>query len=162
MILSKKVILLGHFGVGKTSLIQKFVHSKFSEKYITTIGVKVDKKVVRVNGRELSLIIWDIAGENARQKVPQAYKMGAHGAIFVFDVMRPSTYENIEDDIKHMQSILPPMPFVLVGNKKDLMSEQKLNVLKKALPKNDFFFSSAKTGELVEEMFGKLAKLMTQ
>ncbi len=162
MILSKKVILLGQFGVGKTSLIQKFIHSKFSEKYITTIGVKVDKKVITINGRELSLIVWDIAGESAHQKVPKAYKMGAHGAIFVFDVMRPSTYESIEEDIKHMQSILPPMPVVLVGNKKDLISEQKLNALKKILPKNNYFFSSAKTGELVEDMFDKLAKLMIQ
>ncbi|MCF6352708.1 MAG: GTP-binding protein [Cyclobacteriaceae bacterium] len=162
MILSKKVILLGYFGVGKTSLIQKFVHRKFSEEYITTIGVRVDKKVVTINGREISLIIWDIAGENAHQKVPQAYRMGAHGAIFVFDVTRPSTYDNIEVDIKHMQSILPPMPFVLVGNKKDLISEQKLNDLQKKLPQNDYFFSSAKTGEQVEEAFAKLAKLIVQ
>ncbi len=162
MALSKKIILLGHFGVGKTSLIQRFVHQKFSEKYLTTIGVKVDKKVVVIDGRELSMIIWDIAGENTQQKVPESYKLGAHGAIYVFDLTRPSSYDLIEQEVSHLQNILPPIPFVLVGNKLDLLTEEEFNSLRKKLPAYDYIFSSAKTGEGVEEMFFYLAKQMLQ
>ncbi len=160
MTLSKKVILLGHFGVGKTSLIKRFVHQKFSEEYLTTIGVKIDKKVVTVDGKELSMIIWDIAGETVSQRVPESYKLGANGAIFVFDLTRPSTYEKLEEEIAYLKSILPPTPFVLVGNKVDLVEEDKLNTIKQILPNKNIFFSSAKTGNNVEDLFNSLAKLM--
>jgi small GTP-binding protein len=160
--LSKKVILLGHFGVGKTSLIKRYVHQKFSEEYLTTIGVKIDKKVVNINGREISMLIWDIAGENTQQKVPSSYKLGAHGVIFVFDLTRPSSYENLEEDIVHMQNILPPIPFVLVGNKTDIIDDDQLVTIKDSLPVYKYFFSSAKTGDHVEELFEELGKLMIQ
>lgn len=162
MILSKKIILLGHFGVGKTSLIKRFVHQIFSEEYITTIGVKIDKKVVSLNGKEVSLIIWDIAGENARQKVPESYKIGAHGVIFVFDLTRPSSYQKLAEDIEHMQNILPPIPFILVGNKLDLIDEERMAIIQQTLPDHDYIFSSAKTGAHVEDLFVNLTKLMIQ
>ena len=67
--MNKKVILVGHFGVGKSSLVKRFVHSQFSEEYITTIGVKIDKKAITVNGITVNLLIWDIAGEDSQKKI---------------------------------------------------------------------------------------------
>jgi len=128
---SKKVILVGHFGVGKTSLISRFVHQKFSDQYLTTIGVKIDKKAVHINGAELPLIIWDIAGETSQQKIPESYKLGANGVIHVFDLSRPSTYENLQSDTDNIRDLLPNVPITQIGNKNDLIDDNKMKAIKK-------------------------------
>jgi small GTP-binding protein len=74
--ISKKVILTGSFGVGKTSLFNQFIFNQFSDKYLTTIGVKVNKKVINIGGEDLSLLLWDIAGEVSQDKVPTSYFLG--------------------------------------------------------------------------------------
>ena len=77
--IQKKVCLLGGFAVGKTSLVSRFVTSIFSEKYLTTVGVKVDKKLVSVNGQDVTLMLWDIYGEDEFQTVQPSYLRGASG-----------------------------------------------------------------------------------
>ena len=72
----KKVVLVGHFGVGKSSLVQRFVHQQFSEKYLTTIGVKIDKKVVSLGDVSVKMMLWDIAGESMTMKIPKKYLFG--------------------------------------------------------------------------------------
>ena len=120
--ISKKVILTGSFGVGKTSLFNQIIYAKFSDKYLTTIGVKVNKKNLTVKGKELSMLLWDIAGEVAQDKVPTSYFLGASGIIYVFDLTRPSTYKNIDKDIDYLKGIVNGGIIKIVGNKSDLAS----------------------------------------
>lgn len=160
MSVSKKVILIGHFGVGKSSLVQRFVHQKFSDKYITTIGVKIDKKIVTVDGFQVTMIIWDIAGEDSQQKVPTSYRLGAHGALYVFDISRPSTYENLQAELEYLEGIIPGIPVQILANKSDLLSEEEKQEIIGGLPRNDVFETSAKSGLHVEEAFALLAKSM--
>ena len=122
---SKKVILAGSFGVGKTSLFNQFIFNKFDDKYLTTIGVKVNKKVVAIGERQLSILLWDIAGEVAQDKVPVTYFLGASGVIYVFDLNRPSTYKNIQQDIEYLSGILDGGVIKVVGNKKDLRNDEQ-------------------------------------
>ena len=75
--IAKKVLLVGNFGVGKTSLIRQFVLNEFSEDYISTIGVRVSTKIVNLNGEQIKLLIWDVAGTKDDEKVPKAYFLGA-------------------------------------------------------------------------------------
>ena len=93
-----KVLLTGNFGVGKTSLFQQFIFSKFDERYLTTIGVKVDKKEIDIHGALVEIFLWDVAGEVSQEKVPISYFLGAHGIIYVFDLTRPLTYQNLKND----------------------------------------------------------------
>lgn len=158
MQISKKVILLGLFGVGKTSLIKRFVHQKFDEKYITTIGVKVDKKVLNIHGVELSMLIWDIAGESSQQKVPNSYKLGSNGIMYVFDVTRPSSFENIHDELKALNDLLPNVPIQLVGNKTDLLDENQVEKVTNTIGLTNIIWSSAKTGKGVEEAFEAIGR----
>ncbi len=158
--ISKKVILIGHFGVGKSSLVRRYVHQVFSDDYLTTIGVKIDKKEISIDGIGLKLIIWDIAGEESQQKVPQSYRLGAHGAFYIFDVSRPSTYEHLADEITYLNEIIPGIPIQVMGNKSDLLNQEELDTLKAQIGMDDVQFSSAKTGEHVEEAFLNLAKEM--
>jgi len=94
--IAKKVLLVGSFGVGKTSLITRFVNNEFSEDYISTIGVRVSTKEIQINNEPLKLLIWDIAGTQKDEKIPKAYFLGASAAMFVFDVSREETYVNIK------------------------------------------------------------------
>jgi len=155
--LSKKVILTGSFGVGKTSLFERFINNKFEDKYLTTIGVKVGKKLVETEKGDLSMMIWDIAGEVAQNKVPTSYFLGTSGIIYVFDVTRPSTYGNLKEDIEYLKSINKLTTIRIVGNKKDLVTDEALESLTKEIPLSINLFTSAKTGENVTKLFHDFA-----
>lgn len=156
--ISKKVIITGSFGVGKTSLFNRFLYSKFDEKYLTTIGVKVDKKVIEVDGQELNLLLWDVAGEISQDKVPHSYFLGTSGVIYVFDLTRPITAKNLEADLKYLRKISPGISIKVIGNKKDAVSEEEiLDFTEKTNVKYDFL-TSAKTGENIEDLFNSLGK----
>ena len=156
--ISKKIILTGSFGVGKTSLFNRFLYSKFDEKYLTTIGVKVDKKVIEIDGKELNLLIWDIAGEISQNKVPNSYFLGTSGIIYVFDLTRPITVKNLETDLEHLRKLSPGVTIKTVGNKKDLVTAEQIRKFEEVTGVEYDFLSSAKTGENVEEIFTALGK----
>lgn len=163
--ISKKVCMVGAFSVGKTSLVQRFVRSIFSEKYLTTLGVKIDKKVVTVDGNEVTLMLWDIYGEDEFQKLRISYLKGASGYLLVADGTRPDTldaavniHERIKDTIGHL-------PFILLLNKSDLTEEWELKDedIADLLEKNwTIQKTSAKTGAGVEEAFFTLARKMIE
>jgi small GTP-binding protein len=156
--LKAKIILTGNFGVGKTSLFQRFLFSRFDEKYLTTIGVKVDKRVVKLETDEVQLFLWDVAGEVSQDKVPLSYFLGAHGIIYVFDVTRPLTYENIEKDVNYLKSKAKKAVIKVVGNKSDLLSSAELADVLNKLPYPSDLTTSAKTGTNVEKLFEDLAQ----
>ncbi|MFM2268087.1 MAG: hypothetical protein RL757_1528 [Bacteroidota bacterium] len=160
--ISKKVILTGSFGVGKTSLFNRFIYQQFSDKYLTTIGVKVNKKSVFVEENEISLLLWDIAGEVSQDKVPVSYFLGAGGIVYVIDLNRPITFKNMESDIKLLQEMLPDGIVTVVGNKVDLIEPEQLEEIKKTLSMPLNFVTSAKNGDHVEEMFLDLATKLLQ
>jgi small GTP-binding protein len=159
-VLQKKIALLGASGVGKTSLVRRFVSSLFDEKYLTTIGVKVDKKVIRAGAEDLTLMIWDVAGAEEHFSVPSTYVKGAAGYLLVADGTRPETIATAAAIAEQMDRDLGAIPFVFVLNKKDLVDAwqpdaDRLEALRpRALA---ILPSSAKTGEGVEDAFQRLA-----
>jgi len=153
---SKKIILIGNFGVGKTSLTRQFVYQKFSEEYLTTLGVKIDKKVMERGDDLINLMIWDIAGEVTQTRVNTSYYLGSNGILYVFDVTRPSTYEQMEADIEYVQKLLPNIPILRIANKADLLSPEQIA----QLPVKYDFLCSAKNNQNVEQAFEKLTELM--
>jgi small GTP-binding protein len=158
--ISRKVILTGSFGVGKTSLFTQFIYNKFDEKYLTTIGVKVSKKTLNIDDEEVNILLWDIAGEISQDKVPVSYFLGASGIIYVFDVSRPSTHLNIASDLEYLKKMIPDATVRLVANKKDLITEAQIEDIKAKVPINIDIFTSAKTGENVEELFFDMGKAL--
>jgi len=156
-VLNRKIALLGSHGVGKTSLISRFVEGIFPEKYLTTIGLKVDTKRVELEGVSLELVIWDIAGQDDPTRIPHYYLNGCHGYIYVVDLSRPSTYEDIISRLDLLKGMMPKAEFILAGNKSDLLSSQEQIPIEDSLPLSLDVFTSAKTGEKVEELFLKLS-----
>ena len=156
--ISKKVILTGSFGVGKTSLFNQFIYQQFSDKYLTTIGVKVNKKELTIGDEELSVLLWDIAGEVAQDKVPNSYFLGASGIIYVVDLSRPITFNNMVTDIALLKKLLNDATIMIVGNKKDLLSAEELAEVAQNLEVKLDFTTSAKTGENIDALFLELGK----
>ena len=161
MEIKKKIILTGSFGVGKTSLFSRFIYSEFDEKYLTTIGVKVDKKTINIDDdTSLNIMLWDIAGEVAQDKVPLSYFLGTSGIIYVFDLTRPMTYNNILADIEYLKNILPEATIKIIGNKKDLVTTAHIESVISGLPVECDMTTSAKTGENVEQLFQSMGEAL--
>jgi len=152
--LKKKVCLVGDFAVGKTSLTQKFVNNVFSDKYLTTIGVKID--TAEVNGTKL--IVWDIAGRDSLSPVNVSYLVGAAGVILVADGTRQNTIQGITDIWQTIAQRIGDVPVVVALNKHDSddwnVSDQSLEHFSElGWP---VFYTSAKDGENVSQIFENL------
>ena len=156
--ISKKIILTGSFGVGKTSLFNRFIYQQFSDKYLTTIGVKVNNKTIKIDDESISMMVWDIAGEVSQDKVPASYFLGASGIIYVMDLSRPLTFVNLESDLQFLRDLLPNGTIIIVANKKDLVTEEQLETIRQELVRPFDYSTSAKTGENVEELFTEMGK----
>ena len=156
----KKICMLGSFGVGKTSLVSRFVLSMFSEKYHTTIGVKVDKKVVQVNGTEFTLMLWDMAGEEENLPIKLNYVHDAAGYVLVMDGTRGKTFDVALSIQERVQENIGDLPFVVAVNKADQRETWEIGDGQLADLKArgwQLFETSAKTGQSVEDAFMKLA-----
>jgi small GTP-binding protein len=159
--IQKKICMLGTFAVGKTSLVRRFVESIFSETYQTTVGVKVDKKVVQLNGKEITLVLWDLYGNDDFQKIHWSYFNGASGYLLVADGTRRATLEKAEALEERARQEIGSIPFVFVINKSDLVDEWDVDPqLESRLAAKGWtiLHSSAKTGEGVDEAFSQLAR----
>jgi small GTP-binding protein len=157
--------MVGAFGVGKTSLVARFVRSIFSDKYLTTIGVKIDKKALEIDGQELTLMLWDLAGEDALTQVKSSQLRGSSAYILVADGCRSSTLEAAIDLQSRAQAELGKVPFTCVVNKADLRESWEVDAA--ALGRLSglgwtLLLTSAKTGEGVEALFEELAQRMLQ
>lgn len=156
--IQKKIALIGSAGVGKTSLVRRFVSSIFDDKYLTTIGVKIDKKVVEVGGQEVTLMLWDIAGAEEHFSIPSSYIRGAAGYLLVVDGTRPETAAAALELNAQIASDVGILPHLVVINKADL--ELQLapgDAAVAALGGLSVLVTSAKTGDGVDAAFTQLA-----
>ena len=114
--IQKKICMLGSFAVGKTSLVRRFVESIYSEVYHTTVGVKIDKKLVRHNDTVVTLMLWDLYGEDEFQKLRWSYLRGAAGYLLVADGTRRNTLEKAFALEQRVREEVGEIPFIFVVN----------------------------------------------
>ncbi|WP_299490219.1 Rab family GTPase [Acaryochloris sp. IP29b_bin.137] len=161
--LQKKICMVGAFATGKTSLVARYVQGIYSDKYQTTVGVKIDKKTVSVLGQELNLILWDIHGEDEFQKIKMSYLRGSAGYILVVDGTRRDTLGTVFQLQAKAKETIGDVPFITIINKYDLnqdweIGEEELDELSQR--EWTYLMGSARTGLGVEECFTKLAQMM--
>jgi len=161
MMLQKKICMLGAFATGKTSLVVQFVHSIFTDKYYTTIGVKIDKKELTIGTQDVNLVLWDLAGEDEFLQVHMSYLRGSSGYLLVADGTRPATLDTARSLQKKVEAAIGYVPFVLMLNKSDLtagweVGEEALADLREK--GWDIIITSARSGLGVEEAFVTLVK----
>ena len=163
--LSKKVCMLGSLSVGKTSLVRRFIQSMFSDEYFTSIGVKVDKKMVRVKDEAVELVLWDIYGHDVFQKVQMSYLRGMSGYLLVVDGTRKQTLEDALALSERVAKEIGKVPGILALNKSDLIADWEIDSDREAKLTEDgwtLIRTSAKTGDAVEQAFSQLAQAMMQ
>jgi len=161
--IKKKICMLGAFAVGKTSLVQQYVNSIFSEKYHTTVGVKIDKKSLVVKERQMEMILWDLHGKDEFQNIRLSYLKGASGCIYVLDGTRKNTLDAVLEIKADVENAIGAVPSILVLNKWDLetlweIDAETVKTLEKEM--DIMLKTSAKTGLNVESAFQSLAELM--
>jgi len=164
-VLQKKVCLLGAFGVGKTSLVRRFVQSMFDDHYHTTIGVKVDKKVVHIGDQTLTLVLWDMAGKSASQAIRISYLGGSSGYLLVADGTRRSTLDDALNIAQTATQVCGKIPRVLLLNKCDLIEEWEIDPQQEQRLGEAGWMAvrtSAKTGQAVELAFHTLGQKMLE
>ena len=156
--IQKKICMMGAYGVGKTSLVRRFVESLFDERYHTTVGVKIDKKVVTANNTEVMMMIWDLAGGDEVELTRLSHLRGAAGYIIVVDGCREWTLAHARVLQERIGNAFGELPHVLAVNKADLRDLWEVDVAGSLGndPKS-VFLTSAKAGTSVQEMFENLA-----
>jgi small GTP-binding protein len=158
--LKKKVCLLGSYGVGKTSLVARFVHSMFADKYHTTVGVKIDKKVLDLDGQELTLMLWDMAGEEENAPVKLNQVKDASGYLLVVDGTRAKTLDIALSIQQRVEKEIGSRPFLMLVNKADLRETWEIPETTWASLADSgwtILETSAKSGQHVEEAFSTLS-----
>jgi len=165
--LKRKICLLGDWGVGKTSLIRKFVFDQFDDKYLTTFGTKVTKKRIQFKKTQediidINLMIWDIMGQEEFKKVQLMSYKSANGALIVCDLTRRETLDRLKIWKSDLFSVTGEIPIIILGNKSDLIDNAQFTAvdLTKTAEKLSAqgFLTSAKTGDNVEKAFVYIGK----
>lgn len=157
-----KIVMVGEFAAGKTSLVRRFVNDEFSDSYLTTIGVKVTRKEVTINDKSSAdLLLWDIAGSDKFTRISPEYIKGASAGIIVADLTRKNTIENISEHVDLLKSVNPDMYICAAFNKSDLVKnpEDYIKLYESSFNSNDINFiltTSAKNSMNVENLFNKM------
>lgn len=165
-VMQKKICILGDFAVGKTSLIRQFVHQRFSEKYLSTIGVQLSRKTLKRPKLIIHLILWDLAGGDNHRTARSSYLRGVAGAIIVCDLTRHNTLAFLEEYTSQVREVNPKASIIFVGNKVDLtenraISDAELEQLSKKLAV-PYRLTSAKTGTQIDEVFKLMADFLSK
>jgi Ras-related protein Rab-32 len=163
MVYRIKVIIIGEAGVGKTSLVKKFVSGRFTSDYRVSIGANLFVKNLILNSDvDVSIQIWDIAGQEKWVKMRHLYYRGAHGALIVGDLTRGNTFEQLKEfwnpDLKKFCGDIPK---ILVVNKVDLepiVSNSDIEKLAQDINVKATIITSAKNGQNVEDAFHQIAE----
>lgn len=156
----KKICLLGDFAVGKTSLVRRYVSGSFDDRYLSTIGVKISRKVLTKQNHQINLIIWDLAGGEEFSGHDRNYLRGAAGALLVVDLSRPETFRVLVDYARLLVELNPGAAMVVAANKVDLVESMPEAVSDLQLICRDlaspYLPTSAKSGENVEKIIDLL------
>jgi len=167
-----KVVILGDSGVGKTSLLQRFVHNKYFTEYKATIGADfLSKEIVLSNNKEITLQIWDTAGQERFVSLCSTFFRGSDCCVLVYDITNSISLDGLEKwyafFMKECEISDPSFPIIVIGNKHDIKSEDSISNLERAKSwcekrKIVHYFSSARDGENVDQIFLSVAELLYQ
>ncbi|MHA1658233.1 MAG: Rab family GTPase [Promethearchaeota archaeon] len=153
-----KILTAGEGGVGKTTLLRRFVEGQFSAQTKMTIGVEFFLKEIELDSKQCTLQLWDFGGQERFRFLLESYVLGAKGALLMFDLTRPITLDNLEQWVKIVRKWDPDLPILFIGTKIDLddeimVEDDYANMFKEQFDLFDYFKISSKSGENVSEVF---------
>lgn len=158
-----KVIILGDYAVGKTAIIRRYIDNTFDMGYLPTVQLKISTKKLNIEDTHIKHVIWDVGGQVTHMSPYRSdFYEGAQSALIIVDRTRPKTLENVEKWYKDSKkAISKKIPYVLVGNKSDLVDEIKIDEQELQLEAErldmHYFITSAKTGQNINDLFINLS-----
>lgn len=158
-----KILNIGDYSVGKTSLALRYTKNRFSSSYLPTLGVDFHSKDIEFDEDiTLRIVLFDTVGQEKLVSLRKRYYTGAHGAVVVFDVTRKESYDHIDNWIKEVEEKCPDIPIVIVGNKTDLLDERVISQekIEEEWGSKGYTLleSSAKLGDGVNDIYTIIAK----
>lgn len=158
-----KVLTAGEGGVGKTTLLYRFVKGEFLEDTRMTLGVGFFLKELVVNNLNVTLQLWDFGGQDRFQFLHQSYSEGAKGGILMYDLTRPSTLDRIDYWVDVCRKDNPGIPIIFIGGKSDLLDQRNISkeMVEEVINKYDFcehLEVSSKSGANVEKVFETISE----
>ncbi len=162
--------MLGEFAVGKTSLVRRFVHERFNDVYLSTVGVKVSRKSVVLSSDgnivDLTMMLWDLAGSEEFNRLRASYLRGTMGAVLVCDLTRPETLAPLQTYVESLYALNLHIPLVIAANKLDLsdqlaVTEAQIAAVAERLTA-PYYLTSARKGDAVEALFRDLGRRMVE
>ena len=162
-----KILTAGDGGVGKTTLLHRYVTGEFLFDTTMTLGVQVFKKEIQIEDKHIMLQLWDFGGQEQFKFMLKHYVYGAHGAIIMFDLTRVNTLQQIKEWIKICNQENLDIPIILIGSKADLVDfisvdEEIEGVFEELFDFLDYLKVSSKTGEKVNDLFKILINKMVE
>lgn len=160
-----KIIIIGDSGVGKSSILMRYLDDAFTSSFISTIGIDFKIKTIMYNGKRIKLQIWDTAGQERFRTITTAYYRGANGILLVYDTNKIATYQSLTKWIKCIDThSIHNTPIILVGTKIDTPNDREISaeIGRRRAEESlmDFMEVSSKTGQNIEELFGLITKRM--
>jgi small GTP-binding protein len=165
-----KLLIIGESGVGKSSILQRFIDNQFHGAFSSTIGIDFRAKTITVKGVDVELQIWDTAGQEKFFAITKSYYRGADGIFLVFDLSNVSTFKHVEKWVSVIRNqTRGSVPVMVIGNKKDLLSEEEVSGAGRAVSRleevageleTSWFLTSASSGENIEKIFYSLCELI--
>ncbi len=160
--LTLKIIAVGDAAVGKTSIAGRYVTGSFKSSYKATIGTDIFRKLVRVDGRRVALLIYDTAGQERFRSLVERYFMGAIGGLLVYDITNRESFENLPTWSRQIDRHASQALKIVIGNKIDLKTQRVVETNEgKGMGRQlgaEFIETSAKDGTNVETTFQRIAK----
>jgi small GTP-binding protein len=166
-----RVVLLGEAAVGKTSLVRRYTENVFDEEYKQTIGTTFATKDIDVtdndgNVRKVRLNVWDMGGQSTYRELRRQFMKGASGAVIVYDVTRPETFMAMNNWFESFKEVCPVSPVIISANKVDLtdmrMVPHEPGMMLRDWFQAEYFETSAKTGDEVNNVFTRIAEVVLE
>ena len=162
-----KLILIGNSGVGKSSILNRYMHQTFKESYKCTIGVDFLMKSLEINGKTVKLQLWDTAGQEKYKSMVSSYYRGANVALVVFDITNHNSFDSLPTWIENYYKNGPEQKnIILIGNKKDMVDERQVTQEEAGLFSETnnmiYFETSAKDGDNIDYVFTYAAEKLLE
>jgi Ras-related protein Rab-1A len=157
-----KILILGDSGVGKTSILIKYINNKFDESHIATIGVDYMDKTIKYKNINVKLQIWDTSGQEKFRSIARNFYRNSDAIFIVFDLNNKDTYNSIKQWINDVEEYCPNIKKILLGNKSDLEKNVSEEIIKNFAKENNlqYFETSAKNGTNIKEAFKAMVDLL--
>lgn len=156
-----KILLIGDSGVGKSSLMRKYINNEYNESYISTIGVDFSIKTLNIDNKKIKIQIWDTAGQERFKTIISSYYRGAHGILVVFDITNKESFQNITNWLQEIEKYKKDdIEIIIIGTKNDMMYKREVDITSISDFINKYKYTyietSAKNGNNVENAFIKI------